>query len=379
MNTDLRFNIDKLNELSLTVQNHRYFSNSDKPSISEYTKTLIEKITNGETKINNKIYNKFFSTYFDLYIHEHRETEFYNFCFNNMIELKCKFNNQLTNYILSLISSTKYESLEIAFSELFNDELLEKLFDLNNEQKCKFLIFFASLRQLISKFKQFVFDNFKLCDFIQCLFDHKNVCGYKLLVKNNKIIPTIEHLKQACSKRLYSLVQIIIDHKVIPDHECLEVCLREIYKYDSNSVKILNLLLVFDVELNENNLIKIIEKHIDIENFTLYELVTSKIFKVCVKNKFFPKFMEHYKLTDDDIYYLFSQNYIEEIPIHIQNMITKYDLRCLELACNMPDNLSTIRFILRKNIDADYKTICKVINKRYKINSLKKLIDKYNI
>jgi hypothetical protein len=302
-------------------------------------------------------------------------------------------NEKYINFALEIIHNN-----DIARHYFFEHCYFSKFFMQNGK-----LIITHEQKQKIFKYLTDDFNKIDISDVIpteedvQFIIEHKNFESYKFLVDNDKIRPITKHLEILLGNVSWidihyngkcdtiDFIVYLLNHKVIPNRECLNNIFHFGYFHQSSSFenerilleKIINMFYDIGINLSCEELNMLTQMKITIENFSDYDLLNDSFFIDCVNYKFYPPYLCKYKPNMTDFYYIFSCTKINDLPDYVQCLITSCDLTCLRLALEIPDNLETIKFILEKNIDTNIKTIREIIGKKYN-EELKDVLRKYN-
>jgi hypothetical protein len=417
--------IDNLVKLNKAVQSNNNLTSKIQNDINCFTTNTIDEVANRKDVKLNEIFNNFSLIVlrgFDNYFNEHIDEQT---CKNGSLEtlislpikLKEKYSDVFVNYVIELYS--KYECFRNAFNdevkttfEIF-DKLMElitstfekryidfvmnqfskyreirrkffKVIDDSNIRKlnlsvCQENIILKYIAIEENKFNKYIIDNKSIIQIkINDIIKHANLKLYKFLIDNDVIKPELGHLETCCGQHIINIefIKFILDHKVIPNHECFE---KILLNYSNSQSEIVNMFYDIGIELTEQDLLIITKQKIIINNFDNDELLTNNFFRTCIDIQFYPPYVSRYKIPKMLLYYLFSKTNIKFIPVFVRNEIHDCDLNCLFYACTIPNNIFTIKFILEKNIPATQQSIYETIGDEYNKNkSLKKLIEKYN-
>jgi hypothetical protein len=171
---------------------------------------------------------------------------------------------------------------------------------------------------------------------------------YKILVESGKIIPDVEQLNYVISNvyildKLTNMVIYMIEHKVIPNHECFD----NIVKLRSRII--LNILIEGGLTIGKSDLLILIDKQLEIMKFDKLGIpIDDEIFHFCIDKHYFPLYFNNYLLSIEQIRELFSRIKIKNIPKHVCQHMTSVDLICLENACKLKGNIKSVKYILKR-------------------------------
>lgn len=127
---------------------------------------------------------------------------------------------------------------------------------------------------------------------------------YLKLVEKGLITPSLGHLHLACYHKNTAIVEYLILHKFIPDHNCFDLVISNILQ-NTYRKTILNMICPFIV-LTKKDLLALIKNKIDVSNCKVDDLIDEDIYNECIINSFFPSFINQYKPSPETV---FSQAY----------------------------------------------------------------------
>jgi len=155
----------------------------------------------------------------------------------------------------------------------------------------------------------------------------------KILLDKN--LYKLELLILSCSYALTSMMEMILNYKIIPTKECFNALINS--KNIRNDVfnTAFELLSAYGYKLTQDDVFTMIKNNIALDNLIDYQITFDKTFiKKIVEIETINEYPKFYKLIE-----------------HVQP-----DIECLQLACSY-DNYHLISYILSKGVKADQKCI----------------------
>jgi hypothetical protein len=238
----------------------------------------------------------------------------------------------------------------------------------------------------------------QLDDYTTVILCTRNENLYDELILQEKIKPSFEQLVLAC-KNIFQeeynvkLIQKILEHKIIPTHECFKYLFdkkaqtytiihnirvsivkpyRLLYKVD----EIVNYMINFGLTLNLTDVKELASRSIEIDIKKFDIIPDDELINICLDNKFFPKYLDNIKYNETQIHKLFEKRYnIDFIKSIIKKQNIKCDITCLQNACNIKRNNVIIDFLIdEQKIKPDLICAKSIVKNSSSSDTIKKLI-----
>jgi hypothetical protein len=315
-----RINLEYLNKLIgiCFLRNYYERSNND----------IINKIVS----LPNFIFRPFISKHFVYALPEH------------LVNYKNKYEIEFISSVL------KYVTFKW-FCETINDQIL----DLSDNLLIQFMgcnsLSLYNNKYVSDVVNHNISDNNIINDQITNLLITKNFFDeYSNMVKCGKITPTEEHLNLLCSRSDSTISQIkfMLEHKLSPTNKSFN-SLMENHNYNFENV--IDLFINFGFNLTLKEVEEITFRKIIIPDFYKYDIVPSReIFDFCICENFYPDYFKNFELTEKDIEELFLYiSNINGLIIFLKDRKIFLNVKCLENACKLKNNLDVIRYIIEEH------------------------------
>jgi hypothetical protein len=251
------------------------------------------------------------------------------------------------------------------------------------------------IKYLLLRHRYFINDTLKLFDInqiddevIALLIDNDNYEIYTKLVESEIVKPSITHLEWACSAFRVNpeLINFILTHKIIPSHKCCELLMipseNPVYsKHENitfcspyilnkfsnyNKSDILSSLINCGLSITLNDVKELALYNIEVKNFKDLDIQTDKeLVMICLEHyrfrfKYFDNF-DFQEILPELFKYVHT---IQELKLFIGNRIYKYNTQCLINACNLGNNNTIVKFLLKQGVVPDIECLKITIHKK---------------
>jgi hypothetical protein len=190
------------------------------------------------------------------------------------------------------------------------------------------------------------------------------------------ISPSVGNLLIACEmvkeyNKITDLIRNILEHKIIPTHECFEKLLQNRNSpYSNNTINnILNYFIEFGLTLDLSDIKKLVSLHIEIDIKKFDITPDDELINLCFKNLYFPKYLDDVKITETQLHelfkYLTSLN-IDDIKLFVEKHNLKCDFECLRNACTKDFSIKKdiIRYLINEQHVKPTKEILQLLYKQ---------------
>jgi hypothetical protein len=335
---------------------------SDLDIFHQLCSKLIKDIGVSENIINHFDNNKYkYSSLLHVLIND-LDKPFYSKVFEIFDQFKQYFDDKFFETMMLLKG---YVCVDRTLLENFS--ILDNI-ELTDYQKIDFLKFFNGLGSFEVKDIENINKKIKVWtnEYIKIIIKTYPLEVFEYLVKIEKIISCIDYLLYACRYRRSKIIQFLVLNKVIPTHECLENLLlntkSDYYYFNAVTQNSLSILLEIGIPLTKNDVINIVNRGLDIINFGYVDLIDDDVFNECVENGHYLTILSKFKPSMSSVHNLLRTS-IEKVPERVLCNINRCDLGCLVISNKA--SRENLMFVLRRDIDVDYKIIKNIVDEKY--------------
>jgi hypothetical protein len=163
------------------------------------------------------------------------------------------------------------------------------------------------------------------------------------------------------NEQIRKYIDVILEHKVIPNQECFRN-LVDSKANTTNKKELTELLKFYGYSLTYDDIVLAISHDIKIDcNYEdIKDYDDGRLFKAYTKIKFYPEFYVKLKRTNDAFHDMFNTHLkLDDVRNFMKNGLV-LDVKCLQNACGIRDNIGIVKFLLKQGVKPDKKCLKKL-------------------
>jgi hypothetical protein len=209
---------------------------------------------------------------------------------------------------------------------------------------------------------------------INCLMDNDDIKKFDYLCNYYYKEINIQHLEMICeiinTHSCYDIstdiclkfLTYVLEHKVIPNKKCFDLLIKSIFD-NENIKKMIELLLFHGYILTYEDILLSASKEIELGNYEDFkDYDDGRLYNIWVCKRFHPSYFDRLKSNNETFHELFKRRLtLGSIRDSIKKGM-KLDVKCLQNACAIHDNITVLKFLINKGLVADEVCLKNLIN-----------------
>lgn len=200
---------------------------------------------------------------------------------------------------------------------------------------------------------------------INCLMDNDDIKEFDYLCNHYDKEISIQHLEMICkiinTRSSYDIstniclefLTYVLEHKVIPNKNCFDLIIKS-HHTDKIIKKMIELIIFHGYTLTYEDILLLASKEIDLGNYEDFkDYDDGRLYNICVCKQFHPSYFDRLKSNNETFHELFKRRLLLGTIRDSLKKGMRLDVKCLQNACAIHDNITVLKFLLSKGLVAD--------------------------